>query len=145
MFGWIDLIKVLVAVAIGGAGWTVDSQATLISFVAIGIVWLIKLVGNRFDWWPEKGVLTAIVFVVAVTLQLLFAPVSLPLWPAYTGELATFAPLLIAFAAAFFQMAASVVAAAMSIYNVLLADVLGKVSLKARKLTGQSARQLAKS
>ena len=137
MFGWIDLIKVLAALAIGGAGWSVDSQATIIAFAAVGIVWLVKLIGNRFSWWPEKGVLTAFVFVVAVALQIVFTPVALPDFPAYTGELATFTPLLIVYLGAFFQMAANIVAAATGIYNLLLADVLGKVSVEVRKLTGQ--------
>lgn len=137
MFGWMDLIKVLVAVVIGGAGWTVDSQATVIAFSAVGIVWAVKLIGNRFNWWPEKGVLTAAVFVVAVGLQLLFAPVVLPAFPAWTGELATAMPLYLAYASALFQIAAGVVAAATGIYNLILADVLAKVSFKVRALTGQ--------
>ncbi len=123
-FDWKELIKVLFAVVIMGAGWTVDNQAVLITAAAVGIVWLLGLIGRRFNWQPGKAALTTFLFILAVGLQLVFTPVVAPLFPAWTGEISSYLPLLIAYTGAWIAIAGPVVSAATLVYNILLAKVL---------------------
>jgi len=123
-----DILKVLVAVLLGGAGWSVDSQMTVITFVAVAVVWLARFVSQRYKLDLGKAWLTGFLFVLAVCLSLIFTPVALPELPMWTGSLAAFVPLLIAYLGAFLEIAGPVVASATLIYNILLEHVLEKLS-----------------
>lgn len=129
-FNWKDLLFVLAAVLIGGAGWTVDSQAVVITAVSILAVWLVQWSAKTFGWtWhPGKMGLTLLLFVLAVGLSILFMPVAPPAFPAIGEDFAVWLPLFIAYLGAWVALAGPVVANATLIYNILLANVLEKLS-----------------
>lgn len=129
-----DVFKVVLAILTFGLGWIANNQATVISFAAILIVWLLGLALQRFGYRPGKAGLTIIVFLVALGLALLFQPVIMPARPTWTGDAATFAPALILFVSAFLQIASGVVAYATGVYNILLAQVLEKIPAVSKQL-----------
>lgn len=127
-FDWKDLLLVLVAVFIGGAGWTQDSQTVVITAIAIGVTWLLGWALKQFNYKPGKLVLTAFLFVVALALSALFQPFALPAFPALGEDFSAWAPLFIAYLGAWVALAGPTVANATLIYNILLAKVLEKTS-----------------
>lgn len=128
-FTWQDALKVALAVMTFGIGWFADNQVTMIAFAATAVVWLISYttkLSPSFAWLKGKGPLTALVFVVAFVLSYLFQPFSLPVLPAWSGDFGTFVPLLSDWFTAFFAIIAPAVTFAMTIYNLLLAQIYEK-------------------
>lgn len=128
-YTWQDGFKIFLAVMTFGAGWIVDNQSTVIAFLAIAIVWFVSLLMKRYQYRPTKANLTIIVFAVSLVLSFWIHPVALPFFPAWTGDAAAYAPLLIAYISGFFQIVSGVVAYATGVYNILLAQVLEKLPL----------------
>jgi hypothetical protein len=126
-FNWQDGLKIVLAVMTFGIGWFANNQATVIAFSAMLIVWVIRLAMQKYGYKPEKSSLTVILFVVAIGLSFLFSPIALPIFPFWTGDASTYAPLFIAYFIAFLQIAGSVVAYATGVYNILLAQVFDKL------------------
>lgn len=130
---WWDLLSIVGAVGTFGIGWIADNEATVIAFLAIGLVWLIRLVfdwvSKRFgkNWKLGKPGLTILVFAVSLVLSFLIKQAVFPDRPVWTGDASTFAPLLIAYISALLQVAAGVVSYATGVYNILLAKVLEKL------------------
>ncbi len=125
-----DLFKIIFAFLAFGVGWFADNQATVIAFAAMTIVWLVSTLAARSDKWQwvkGKAVLTILVFIVSLGLAFLFQPITLPPFPGWTGDAGTYVPLLSAWIAAFLGVANEAVLFAMTIYNVLLAQVLEKL------------------
>lgn len=129
MFNWKDLLLVLVAVFIGGAGWTQDSQAVVITAIAIGVTWLLGWLLKKFNYKPGKLILTAFLFVIALGLSVLFQPFAVPAFPALGEDFAAWVPLFIAYLGAWVTLAGPTVSNATLIYNILLAKVLEKMSI----------------
>jgi hypothetical protein len=127
-FNRLDALKIVLAILTFGIGWVANNQATVISFSAMIIVWLVAIAMRKYDYKPTKGNLTVIVFAVAIGLTLLFQPVLFPLFPEWTGDAATFSPVLITYMAELLRIAAGVVAYATGVYNILLSQVLEKVA-----------------
>lgn len=121
-----DAFLIVISLMTFGIGWVANNQTTVISYTAIGLVWIFGLILKRYGKRPTKAGLTITVFGVAIVLALLFQPVTLPLFPLWTGDVPGYATLLIAYVAAFLQMASGVVAYATGVYNILLAQVLEK-------------------
>ena len=121
---WKDGLKIVLAVLTFGFGWLADNQTTVISFSAVLIVWLFGIALAKFGYRPGKVGLTLVLFVVAIGLTLTFQPIVLPTFPTWAGDASIFVPLLVAYFIAFLQMAASVVAYATGVYNILLSQVL---------------------
>lgn len=135
---WKDGLKIVLAVMTFGFGWIADNQATVISFTAVAIVWLLGIALTRFGYHPNKVGLTIILFIVALGLSLAFQPVALPTFPPWTGDVSVFAALFISYVTAFLQIAASVVAYATGVYNILLAQVLEKIPPIASQLINKA-------
>ena len=126
-FNWQDGLKIVLAVMTFGVGWFANNQATVIAYSAMLIVWIIRLFMQKYGYKPEKASLTVVLFVVAIGLSFLFSPVALPLFPFWTGDAASYAPLFIAYLTVFLQIAGSVVAYATGVYNILLSQVFDKL------------------
>ena len=130
-FSWKDLGLVALAVLTFGIGWIASNQAAVIAVLAMAIVWFLSWLGKVFPqlaWIQGKAFLTILVFVAAFLLSLLIQPFVFPIWPMWTGDVATYVPLLAAFLAVFFAGFQTQVLFAIGIYNVLLAQVLDKLS-----------------
>lgn len=129
-FNWQDGLKILLAVMTFGFGWFADNQATVIAYAAVVIVFLISEVAKRIPsmtWLKGKGPLTVTIFVVSFILAYVFHPFSLPSLPGWTGDAGSYIPLLSGWLQGFFAIVGAAVTFAMSIYNVLLAQILEKL------------------
>lgn len=98
-----------------------EVQLFAIGLVASVIVWLLK----AFKVTSGAGVLTAGVYVVALVLAFVFAPVALPVAPV-CSELVTCVPAGLNWAAALLAALSPFVGFATLVYNVLLKQVLDK-------------------
>lgn len=128
-FEWKDALKILLAALAFGIGWFADNQVTVIAFASSALVWaigwLVQL-SPKFAWIKGKGPLTVLVFAVSFGLSYLFAPFALPAFPGWPGDAGSFVPLLSEWFSALFGIVGSAVVFAMSIYNLLLAQVYEK-------------------
>lgn len=132
-----DLFKIIFAFLAFGVGWFADNQATVIAFSAMVLVWLISTLaerGEKWQWINTRAAKTILVFVVSFGLSLLFQPIVLPSFPGWTGDAGTWIPLFSAWIAALFGVVNEAVLFAMTIYNVLLAQVLEKLPAAFRLL-----------
>ncbi len=127
---WKMWTRIVLSVLTFGWGWLSGNQDIVLAFVASLIVWVLGLLAER-KWEVGKAVKTVALFVVAIILELGFAPVHLPTFPGFEDVAA-----LTAFLGAFFEIAKTVLAAATVIYNLLLSKILeaGGHWLRARKL-----------
>lgn len=128
-FEWKDALKILLAALAFGIGWFADNQVTMIAFASSSIVWalgwLVQL-SPKLAWIKGKGPLTVMVFVVSFGLAYLFEPFALPVFPGWSGDAGSFVPLLSEWFSGLFSIVGSAVVFAMSIYNLLLAQVYEK-------------------
>lgn len=125
-FTWQDVLKIVLAVMTFGIGWFADNQVTMIAFSATVIVWLISYLTKlsaTFAWLKGKGPLTAMVFLVSFVLSYLFQPFALPEIPLWTGDFGTYIPMISKWVSGFFAIIAPAVTFAMTIYNLLLAQI----------------------
>ena len=130
-YTWKDFLYFLMAVIAFGAGYIVDHQAAVIGFAAIGVVWIVAQFGKTFPqlaWVKGKAFLTGLVFAVSFGLSFLFQPLTWPTVPTWTGDIATYTPLLAVFVSALFVNIQSAALFAIGVYNVLLAQVMDKLS-----------------
>lgn len=128
-FNWQDGLKIILAVITFGVGWFADNQITVIAYAAVLITWLLGVIakGNKqLQWMRGKGPLTVFVFMVAFVISYLFQPFTLPILPGWTGDMATFVPIFSAWISAVFSIVGNAVVFAMSVYNLLLAQLLEK-------------------
>lgn len=126
-----DFALFVLSVLTFGAGYAIDHQATIIGFLAIGIIWLISTLGRIFPqlaWIKGKQLLTALVFVAAFGLSLFIKPMAWPAFPTWNGDVAVFAPLLATFLAVFLANIQTAVLFALSVYPILLSQVTDKLS-----------------
>jgi len=129
-FNKTDLYKIIFAFLAFGVGWFADNQTTVIAFAAMTIVWLISTLtenNEKWQWLKGKGPKTILVFVVSLALTFLFQPIRVPPFPGWTSASGTWVPLFSAWVAAFLGTANEAILFAMSIYNILLAQVLEKL------------------
>jgi len=101
----------------------------VIGLVASAIVWLVKLASQRGETIPS-GWLTAGVYVVSAVLAFLFAPVSLPSFPCWSGDLATFVPAVLTWIGNLLVPLSAFVGFATLIYNAILKKVLDGIADK---------------
>lgn len=134
---YIDILKIVLAVMTFGIGWFANNQATVIAYTAMLMVWLIRLAMQKYGYKPSKANLTIILFIVAIGLSVLFSPVALPIFPTWTGDPASYAPLVIAYLGLFLQIAGSVVAYATTVYNILLSQVFEKLPEATGRVIGR--------
>jgi len=133
-----DAFKVILAVMTFGFGWVANNEATVIAFLAMVIVWAIRLIAKKYKYVPTKAALTITLFFVALGLSLIVTPVMLPFFPAWTGDPSTYALLLITYFSVFLKIAGGVVAYATGVYNILLAQVFDKIP----EVAGQAVRRM---
>jgi len=129
-FNWQDGLKILLAVITFGFGWFADNQNTVIAYAAVLMVWGIGFLAQKsekFNWLRGKGPLTVTVFVVSFGLSWLFKPIVIDPFPGWSGDAGSYIPLLSVWLESFFSIVGTTVAFAMSIYNILLAQVLEKL------------------
>lgn len=127
---WKDGLKIVLAVLTFGVGWFADNQTTMIAYSAMLIVWLLGTLAKsseKFKWLQGKGPLTVLVFVVSFILAYLFSPFTLSAPPAWTGDAGTYVPLLSAWISAIVSVFGKASFEAMSVYNILLVQVLEKL------------------
>ncbi len=127
---YIDGLKIVLAVMTFGLGWFADNQSTVVAYVAVLIVWLLGEAAKRIpslNWLKGKGPLTVAVFVVSFFLAYIFQPFVIPSLPGWTGDAGSYVPLLSTWLQAFFSIVGAAVTFSMSIYNVLLAQILEKL------------------
>ena len=98
-----------------------EIQLFVIASVASTIVWLLKFSKTKIP----AGWLTVGVYVVALVLAFFFAPVALPVFPAYI-DLVTFIPAVIAWIGQTLVPLSAFVGFATLVYNALLKSVLDK-------------------
>lgn len=130
-FSWKDGLMIVLAVLTFGLGWLANNQSTVIAYVAVLIVWLLAFLGKQFprlSWIKGKTFLTVLVFIASFILALLFQPFKLPALPTWSGDIVVFAPALAIWLTALFAGFSGAVTMALGIYNILLAQVLDKVS-----------------
>lgn len=128
-FNWQDGLKIILAVMTFGIGWFADNQVTVIAYAAVLLVWLFGVIAKQnkdFEWLRGKGPLTVLVFIIAFVISYLFQPFTLPIFPSWTGDAGTFMPIFSAWISAVFAIVGNAVVFAMSVYNLLLAQVLEK-------------------
>lgn len=100
-------------------------QLYLIGLVATLLAQLIKLIGAKWNWYPGRGAITIIAFVVSIVLAFIFWR---PIIPAETDPMAL--------AGAILSAATAVLGAAVGIYNVILESLLKALGEKiGRSLT----------
>ena len=129
-FNWQDGLKILLAVMTFGFGWFADNQVTVIAYASVLIVFVVGEVAKKIpslNWLKGKGPLTVTVFVVSFILAYIFQPFILPSLPGWTGDAGSYIPLLSGWLQAFFAIVGAAVTFSMSIYNVLLAQILEKL------------------
>lgn len=132
-FNWQDGLRILLAVLTFGIGWLADNQATVISFVAMLIVWALGEALKYYGFKPGKAGLTVILFIVAFLLSLLFLPVTWPSLPAWNGDASIYVSALVVFLTAGLQILAKIIAYSMTVYNLLMAQVLDKLPATLKK------------
>ena len=128
-FTWQDGLKIVLAVMTFGIGWFADNQVTVIAYAAVLLVWLFGVLAKQnkgLEWLRGKGPLTILVFIVAFVISYLFQPFTLPIFPAWTGDAGAFIPVLSVWIGAVFAIVGNAVVFAMSVYNLLLAQLLEK-------------------
>ena len=101
----------------------------VIGLVASVIVWLVKLASKRGKAIPS-GWLTAGVYVVSAILAFLFSPVSLPQFPAWSGDLSKFVSELVVWVGELLVPLSAFVGFATLVYNALLKKVLDGIADK---------------
>lgn len=126
-----QLIQVLVAVFIAGAGWTQENQLVLVSSIAIALVWVLNVIAQRLNYHPGKPGLTGFLFAVSLGLAFLFEPTALPALPAWGNDLAAYTPQLLDYLAGVIALTLPYIASATLIYNILLGKVLDKAATSA--------------
>lgn len=121
------LLKVVLSILTLGVTWIYSNQAAIITAVTIVIVWILN---SLFKWKGIKlgrAYVTGILYVIAFLLVVLFNPGVLPTWPIMPTD----AGLAISVITAYLQMVIVALipyaGAAMTIYNMLMQDVLDKV------------------
>jgi hypothetical protein len=130
-FDWKQIGVIVLAVLTFGVGWIANNQVTIIAFLAMAIVWLLSWAGKtwpQLSWIKGKAFLTGLVFLAAFGLSFFIQPFALPTFPSWTGDVATFVPLLAVFLTAFFTGIQAQVLFAIGVYNILLSQVLDKLS-----------------
>jgi len=128
-FNWMDAVKIIGAFLAFGIGWFADNQTTMIAFAASALVWLIGYLATlspKFSWLKGKGPLTVAVFIVSFILAYLFQPFMLSTPPAWSGDVGSYFPLISVWLSDVLDIVGAAVVFAMSIYNLLLAQVYEK-------------------
>lgn len=128
-FNWMDAVKILGAFLAFGVGWFADNQVTMVAFAASALVWLLSwsaTLSPKITWLRGKGPLTVAVFVVSFFLAYLFQPFTLSAPPAWSGDVGSYFPLFSVWLSGILDIVGAAVVFAMSIYNLLLAQVYEK-------------------
>lgn len=112
------------------AAWAVDNQSAVITVIALIVVWAINVAFKYFNRKVGTAWLTTALYVIAITLALLFSPVALPAFPVFDGDPTIYSTALVDFAAALLSLATPTVASATGIYNILLKNVFDKIADK---------------
>ncbi len=142
-FNYLDGLKILLAVITFGIGWLADNQVTVVAYAAVLIVSLIGFIARQYpqlDWLKGKAPLTVAVFVVSFILAYFFKPFTFPVFPGWTGDAGTYVPLISSWLEAFFAIVGTAVAFSMSIYNVLLSQVLEKLPALSNQTFGSQLK-----
>lgn len=120
-----------------------DVQLYVISIVAMVLIFVLNYVAKQFKWSPQRGWLTAFLYVISAGLAFGFSAMVLPPFPAFDGP--------VAFVAAAFGYLNNMlielgptVALATLIYNVLGKRVLDALEVQAVKLLAPVKKSVKK-
>ena len=121
-----------------------DVQLYVISIVAMVLIFVLNYVAKQFKWVPQRGWLTAFLYVISAGLAFGFSAMVLPVFPAFDGPVA-----FVAAAFAYFNNLLTelgpTVALATLIYNVLGKRVLDGIESKVKaKFFVKNVRKIVK-
>lgn len=122
-----DAWAVALALAGLGVGWMASHQGAVITAVVVAVTWGINVAAKRYNVRLGKRWLTVILYALAVVLELIFEPVGIPAFPAWSGDANAYAQALVGWVSALAAIGAAVTAGATVLYNTLLHEVLAKV------------------
>ena len=120
-----------------------DVQLYVISVVAMALIFVINYVAKQFKWAPQRGWLTAFLYLVSAGLAFGFSAMVLPPFPAFTDPV-TFVAALFSYFNILLTELGPVVALATLIYNVLGKRVLDALEVKAAALLAKPVKKGAK-
>ncbi len=124
-----DVIRILLALFTLGAVWAADNLAAVVALVSIVLVYAIKWIAQASGKKPGKQSLTIALFIISVILGIVVNLSSFPAFPVWTGDSATYAPLLFAWFTPLGAFIATVMSVATGIYNIFLEKVLAKIPI----------------
>jgi hypothetical protein len=116
--------KVLVSIFAFGLTWVVSNQAAVITAVTIALLWGLNTLFKSKGINLGRGVVTGALYLIAYVLVIVFNPGILPTWPVFPGDPTLALAALMAYAQLLIVALIPYGGAAMTIYNMLLRDVL---------------------
>lgn len=123
------VLQVIVSLIVFGLTWVVSNQAAVTTALAIVIAWVINLLATTYKVHLGRATITGILYVLSFGLIIVINPDIVPAWPALAGLPATeFIRALAAWGRELTIILLPYTGAAMSIYNVLLRDVLDQLT-----------------
>jgi hypothetical protein len=123
------VLQVVLSVFAFGLTWVVSNQAAIITAVTIAIVWLINTLAEYKGFKIGREYVTGALYGVAFLLVIIFNPGILPAVPVFPSDPVLVLSVLVAYLQAVVVALIPYTGAAMTIYNVLLRDVLDGISL----------------
>ncbi len=127
-FSYRDAWAVALALLGLGAGWMASHQAAVITAVVVAVTWMLNVLAKRYQVHLGRRWLTVFLYALAVALEIIFEPVGLPAFPAWSGDANAYAQALVAWAGGISALGSGIAAGATVLYNTLLSETLNKVS-----------------
>lgn len=117
-------LKVVLSLFVFGLTWALSNQAAIITAVTIVVVWGLNTLAKRSGYQPGRAVVTAGLYVIAYLLVIFFNPSILPAFPVFQADATQFVGALIGYLQLVALALIPYSGAAMTIYNMLMQDVL---------------------
>ena len=118
----------VVAALVVGAAWAVDHQSAVITAVAMTVVWVVNVLAKWKGVQIGRAWLTGILYLIAMTLAVVFKWQALPAAPVWGGDPAVFADALIGYGSALIALSSVYVGGATALYNMLMKQVFDKLA-----------------
>jgi hypothetical protein len=122
------VLQVILSVFAFGLTWVVSNQAAVITAVTIVLVWLINTLAEFKGIKIGREYVTGGLYVIAFLLVIVFNPGVLPVFPSVPSDPAMILSVFFAYSQAVVVALIPYTGAAMTIYNMLLRDVLDGIS-----------------
>ena len=131
VFDFASFWRSAVALAVIGAAWASENQAAFISAIVMALVWGWNVL-QKTAWGRKVGRahLTIVLYVISMVLSILFNAQGLPAFPEYVGDPALYAEALATYVGVLVGLSSVYVGGATAIYNILVKEVLDKLTPK---------------